>query len=192
MKNQPLIILFFLLPGLSCTETIIGPSSGANLLTNPTFEWNSVPSLYGWTVSDTTGMQFSTDVPPGGSGKSILLPPMGFPESPEGAVYQIIPASEGSHKYMISVFGKTTESFLATHFFLGSVGIVLNRPGGSNTTNLPGITVADTMWKFYFRIDTINAVAGDTIFVTISGGACEVCPIAATTSFNTCKFEKLD
>ena len=187
MKNQTIIILFLLLPGLSCKETVTGPSSGANLLTNPTFEWSGVPSLYGWTVSDTSGMQFSKDVPPGGSGQSIALPPMGLPDTPEGAMYQTIPTPVGTHRYLISVFGKTTESS-----FWGGIGIVLNRPGSSNATWFPGIAVTDTLWKFYSRVDTISAVAGDTIFVTISGGACEVCPITPTTSFNTCKLEKMD
>ena len=186
MKNQTIILLFLLLPGLSCKETITGPTSGGNLLTNPTFEWNGVPSLYGWTVSDTTGLQFSKDVPPGGSGQSIALPPMGIPPFPEGALYQTIPAPVGTHRYLISVFGKTTG------FFFGGMGIVLNRPGNNNVTFFPGIAVTDTIWKFYSRVDTINAVSGDTIFVTILGGACEACPITPTTIFNTCKLEKMD
>jgi hypothetical protein len=186
MKNRTTTILFILLLATSCKETSIGPTTGNNLLSNSTFQVNGVPSLQDWTVSDTSGAEFSTNVPSGSAGQSIGLKPMGLPASPLGAIYQAIPSPVGTHRYLISVFGKTTG-------IAGGVAISLNRPYSNLWKGwFPGISVSDTTWTLYSRADTLTAAVDDTIFVILSGGACEVCSIREATYFNTCKLEKLD
>jgi len=186
MTNRTTLLLFTLLLATSCKETSTGPTTGNNLLSNSTFQVNGVPSLQGWTVSDTSGAEFSTNVPYGGAGHSIGLKPMGIPASPLGAIYQAIPSPVGTHRYLISVFGKTTG-------IAGEVAISLNRPYSNLWKGwFPGIRVSDTTWTFYSRADTLTAAADDTIFVILSGGGCEVCSTREATYFNTCKFEKLD
>ena len=181
MKTQTIFFLVCLLFTVSCKETITGPSSGTNLLTNSTFEWNGIPSLHGWIVLDTAGVQFSTDVPSGGSGRSIIVHPSWLPTWPIGIVYQTIPAFVGTHRYLISVFGKKNG-------VSGGVRVGLSQPQGIQWKG--GIGVPDTAWTFYSSVDTITAGSGDSIIVAISTGACEIC--LGTTYLNTCKLEKLD
>ena len=188
MKPLTSLILATFILGVSCKDTTTGPSLATNLLINSTFEWNGVSSLHGWTVSDTTGMEFSTtDIPLGGSGSSIELHPMGIPPLPEGTIYQTIPAPIGTHRYDISVFGKMRVEIG------GGVHVSLNRPFSNQWKGyFRGIQVIDTTWTFYSTVDTITAIAGDTIFVILSGGVCEACHVQASTHLNTCRFVKLD
>lgn len=183
MKTQTVIMLVCL-SFIGTCEKPTDAGLGHNLLTNGIFEWNGVPSLHGWVVSDTSGVEFSTDVPTGGTKRSITVHPSWFPTWPIGIIYQSIPAFVGTHRYAISVFGKKIG-------VSGGVGVSLNRPHSNQWKGwLSGITISDTSWTYYSSADTITAGVGDSIFIAILTGACEVC--YGTTYFNTCVFMTLD
>ena len=166
-----------------CKESTTGPTSTANLLTNPRFEQNGKASLTGWTVVDSSGVQLSNDVPPGGSGKSIVVYPSWLPTWPIGIIYQAIPASPGTHVYRLSVFGKKAG-------ISGGVAVRLNRNDNYPASGwFPGIAISDSVWTSYSQVDTVTASPGDSLFFAVLTGACELCQ--GLTYLNSCSLEKL-
>jgi hypothetical protein len=181
MKIRTIIFVSYLFIALCCNETTTSPSPDGNFLINSSFDKFGSPSLYGWTVMDTSNIQLVADIPKGGSGYSILVHPTWLPTWPIGIIYQTIPAIPGTHRYFVSVFGKKSG-------ISGGIRIGLKQAQGIDWKS--GITVIDTVWTFYSTTDTIRASLGDSIIVAIATGACEVCN--GSTYLNSCKFIKLD
>ncbi len=184
MKFVSMITLCLAFASLSCKESTTGPSQGVgNLLTNPTFEENGVPSLHGWVVPDSSIIHFSTDIPPDGSGHTITLDAHWYAPWPYGTIYQIVIPVAGTHKYRLSVFGRR----------VGVGGLILayfRRPSATGSALRFQLTISDTVWAYYSLTDTITTSATDSLFLTITGGGTEV--RAGTSYFNTCRFEELD
>lgn len=183
MKYETTFILLVALTALSCKDTVTNPTSGINLISNSSFDLNGTPSLQGWTVSDTSGVRYSTDIPQGGSGYSIVLGAQWFAPWPNGSIFVGIPTQNGPHRYRLSNWGKKIN-------ISGGVFIYLNRPTGNSSQFIAALPVVDTLWTFYSRTDTITTIISDSLFINISGGGTEIA--SGTTYFNTCKFEKLD
>lgn len=185
MNNRITIILVIVLSGLSCKDTTTAPTTDNNLLFNSTFEINGVPGLQGWTVPDTSVVHFSTDVPPSGSGHSIVLHAAWYGMWwASNSIYQSFTVPSGTHRYRLSVFGKSTG-------VPGRLFAFRNRPPGETSpVEFSSLGIVDTVWSFYSQTDTLTTIANDTLFVTIFGGGTE--SRGGTTYFNTCKFEKLD
>jgi hypothetical protein len=179
------LILFLLVvvsPG--CKESTTGPSQvSANLLVNSFFESNGMPSLQGWTVSDTSNVHFSKDIPPGGLGLSIILNARWFGPWPNGSIYQMVEAPVGNHRYRLSVFGKRIGVG-------GAVDVHVGFPADTNSIRRISLSVQDTVWTYYSLTDTITIRANDILYLTISGGATEI--RSGTSWFNSCTVEKLD
>lgn len=144
---------------------------------------NGTPSLQGWVVLDTSAVHFSTDVPQGGSGSSIVMHAAWFAPWPSNSIFATVVPQVGSHQYALSVFGKDTG-------ISGGVYVYLNRPGASNSSLVATLRIDSGMtWTYYSQTDTVAAATSDTLFVVVNGGGTEI--VSGTTFFNTCKFELL-
>jgi len=184
MRYLLVILLCLTMIEVGCKESTTAPSQAdGNLLTNSTFEFNGSPSLQGWVVSDSSNVRFSTDTPPNGSGRTIVLDAQGFAPWPNGSIYQTVAPPAGTHHYRLSVFGKRSG-------VAGFVEVHLGRPSDTVSILRMSLQIPDTVWTFCSLTDTITTRTIDSLFITISGGGTEMC--AGTTFFNTCKFEKLE
>ena len=184
MRCSFAVAISLALVSAGCKESTTGIGGGTgNLLVNSTFESHGVPSLEGWVVSDTSNVRFSSDVPPGGSGSSIVLGAAWFAPWPNGAIYQEVALPAGSHRYRLSFIGK--KSGVA-----GAVLVHSGRPAYDGSRLLMALQIADSVWASYSSTDTISVPAGDSAYVTISGGGTEI--LAGSSYYNTCTLELLD
>lgn len=161
------------------------PYENKNLITNPTFQFYGDPSLQCWTVADDMSVQFSNDIPSGGSGNSLVLfNQIGAADAwPSNCIYTSISPPAGLHVYRISVLGKKK-------FDVGGLVLVdRNRPESVNAPPFAVLEIADTNWKLYSYTDTMRTTPSDTIFISLTGGSSEN---GGITYLNTCKLEKLD
>lgn len=190
MRNI-IILALFMCVDIGCRDSgtspvaETNPTPGTNLISNPTFETHGVPSMSGWTVPDTHAVHFSNDVPPEGSGSSIVLYlRQGVAYSwPFNSVYTTVIAPIGIHAYRLSFLAKRRDDMG------GDIFVCRNRPGNNNAMYFRAISIVDTNWTLYSHTDTLQTAATDTIFITINGGSGEYSGI---TYVNTCKFEILD
>jgi hypothetical protein len=178
MRYTYLTLLFCGLLSLSCSNTVTGPTNGEDLLSNSTFQISGHPSLAGWSVLDTSVTHFSTDLPKGGSGSSIVMHAAWFAPWPANSIFTTVVPQVGSHQYTLSVFAKDTGAG-------GSITVYLNRPGSPNLSSAAVLRADDSSWTYYSQTDTITTSPGDTLFVVINGGGTELLP--GTTYFNTCR-----
>ena len=175
-----IILLSFLT--LSCTKSPTFPSSGSpttQLLVNPTFQWKGVPSLYGWSKSDSLRLYYSNDVPPGGSGNTIVFLPTGT--ICEG-IQQIIPALPGTHVYRLTFFGKSQQ-------LDAGANVNLHPSGRDVFIGNGGATAYNTTWTFYSVVDTFTTVPGDSLYITVQEAGCEICEPNASAYINSCMLE---
>ncbi len=182
MKYIILSLFIFGFISLNCSNTVTGPTTSYNnnLLANSTFEANEKPSLIGWNVPDTSAFSFSSDIPQGGSGSSII---MNAAWVPGNIIFTSTIPQLGSHSYKLSIFGKYSGVG-------GKVSLYLNRPENSSSTLIEEIPINSNAWSHYSQTKTISATDGDTLFVIINGGETELA--GGTTYFNTCRLEKLN
>ncbi|MDI6802828.1 MAG: hypothetical protein QME58_03145 [Bacteroidota bacterium] len=183
MKNQTIMFLLILIVVLSCKNMTTEPTE-VNLLINSTFELNGDSSLYGWIVSYPSVVQFSNDVPSYGSGRSIIFQSWGKSPPLSNSIFAMIPAPAGTHIYRLSIFGKKSG------VVGGWVYIGRNLRSAATAEHYSSISVVDSVWTFYSKIDTLTTDVRDTLFVVITGGSS--CTEWGSTHFNTCKFEKLN
>lgn len=187
MRNGTNLLILFIITINGCAGILDPkePQHGQNLITNSTFELFGLPSLAGWTSTDNSVVLFSKDIPPGGSGWSIILhirqgpAPLGLYNS----IYTPITTGSGTHRCRLTFFGKMKGEGG------GNVFLYYHRPGTENAVLIDFISVVDTGWARYSRTDTVTTIPQDTLFVMITGGSCEC---SGTSYINTCKFEELD
>jgi hypothetical protein len=188
MKNWIIVLVAILVLSGGCQNELVGPPAppqGENLIKNPTFQLFGFPSLWGWTASDSSVVQFSNVIPVGGSGWSILLhirqgaDPGGF----YNAIYATAIVPVGTHSYRLSFFGKKQGEMG------GDVSVYRNRSGGGNAEMVSLLSIVDTSWATYSSTDTLTTLPGDTVMIMISGGSGEY---DGTTYLNTCRFERLN
>lgn len=183
MRYTTLLLLFCSFLSSSCSNSVTGPNSSQNLLANSTFQRNGTPSLEGWVVPDTSAVHFSTDVPQGGSGSSIVMHAAWFAPWPSNSIFTTVLPQAGSHRYTLSVLAKDTGVG-------GNALVYLNRPGTANSSLLATLHIdSGATWMYYSQTDTLTAASSDTLFVVVNGGGTEI--VSGTTYFNTCKFELL-
>ena len=181
MRHTTLLLLFCAFLSASCSNSVTGPNGGQNLLTNSTFEINGKPSLEGWVVPDTSAVHFSSDVPQGGSGSSIVMHIGQFAPWPGNSVFATVIPPQGTHSYSLSVFDMGAG---------GGVFVYLNRPNTSNSSLVASLRTKGTAsWVLSTQTDTLSTMPGDTVFVTISGGGSP--EVGGTSYYNTCTFELL-
>ncbi|MFI5251048.1 MAG: hypothetical protein ACHQQQ_01340 [Bacteroidota bacterium] len=183
MKKFFLLFVIILILDLSCKNNPTGPSLWGNLLPNPYFEMGGVPTLRGWKLSDSSIVGYSTDLPAGGAGHSIILHSQAPSPWPGNSIYVPLSWMNGRYIFRISVFGKKTGSG-------GGIYLYHHRPNGINSAPVCSLVITDSLWRYYSCLDTLRLLTNDTIFVTIHGGVTGA--RRGTTYFNTCKFEKLN
>lgn len=185
MKAQLFIILIVV--GFGCKDNGTGPTTIINLIPNSTFESNGIPSLngwYEWNESDTSIVDFSSDVPSGGGGFSVRFQARQYAPCPNNSVYAKVTTSSGNHRYRLSVYGKRNGVG-------GSISVYVGYPPCEvDHDHFVTVPITDTVWTLYSFSDTLRTVSTDTIYVLLFGGGTEITD--GTTFFNTCKFEKLD
>lgn len=162
----------------------VNMTPGTNLISNSTFEINGIPSLVGWTIPDSGFVLFSNDVPPGGSGASIILAIRhGVSYAwPSNHIYTLVIPPVGAHAYRLSFMARKQDMG-------GEVFVYRNRPSNQNTEPSMSQYVATGNWTLYSQTAMLSTNAGDTIFVTMTGGSGEYSGI---TYINTCRFELLN
>jgi hypothetical protein len=174
--------LFFVLINLSCKDNPTAPPIGVNLITNPTFELNGSPSLWGWQIIDSTAVRITDVVPAGATGHSVLmLRGRGFGEN---LISTSVHTYAGRHVFKLSCWCKR----------IGVSGIIYHqRNHDEDTPQGNGITPSDTVWKYYSRIDSIPLNSNDSLFIQIVGPYWVGSPTEYDTSwFFNPKFELLD
>jgi hypothetical protein len=176
-----LLALFFggMLQGCSKSNPT-GPSSGGDLLANPSFELNGSPSLQDWTqaYTDTSVHFFSSDVPPDGGRYSIVIDAVW---GPPYTVSQAVPADAGNHRYEFSAWAKRSG-------FGGQMRISLQR--SDSTYFEKTMNIVDTAWTQYSIIDTVTAESGDSVVVSVTGGFSQL--LFGQTYFDDCDLERID
>jgi hypothetical protein len=177
MKTLIVLLVSFLFISISCHDNSTGPDGGSNLIQNPTFEVNGLPSLKGWKVAESSTVTFSTDVPFGGGGHSIIISADVDMPWPANSIYASIPLSQGTHTYRLSFYGKKSGTG-------GGVIVYYNRPGSTNYRQFMSLSVAKSYWMHYTLSDTLTCKLNDTLFVSIHGGRIE--KSGGTTYFNSC------
>ncbi len=183
MNYRTTAIFFIALFAASCRETVTSPASGVNLIASSSFEVDGTPTLQGWTVSDTSAVHFSTDIPHDGSGYSIILHAEWFGPSPTNFISRKLAAQSGTHLYWLSYWGKRIG-------ISGGISVLLSQHASQNSILCMSLPVADTSWTFYSQTDTSTANTDDSLTIKIGGGASEIA--AGTTYFNTCELERLE
>jgi hypothetical protein len=105
---RKLLLLYFFILGLffaisSCKNSTEPALSSVSLVPNPSFESNGVPSLSGWTISDSMSVRLVEDSPSGGGRWSLRLDASAFPGS---YAHIKVPAEQGNHQYRFSLWCK--------------------------------------------------------------------------------------
>jgi hypothetical protein len=175
-----LVLLF-----ISCkksNDAPTGPSPAIDFLSNSTFESNGNPSLAGWIVPDTSAVRFSSDIPSGGTGYSIVLQTQTGGVWPGKSVYTNIIPSAGKHRYRLSCFTKKTGTG-------GYCAVYLKRGSMMAICAQFNLSVIDTIWTNSTCEDTLTTVPQDTLIVNVNGGMMTF--TAGTTYFNSCQFTKI-
>ena len=175
------LLLIFAAVQHGCSKSNpVNPSIGGNLLTNPSFELNGTPSLQGWRTSytNTSIFSFSSDAPSGGGKYSISIEVLW---APPYTVKQTVPAIAGNHQYRLSVWGKKSE------IVGGNLSFYLRRP--DSTLLRKWVRIVDTTWTEYSIIDTLYAVSGDSLMVSVDGGFSQIRP--GKTFYDLCTLEQI-
>ena len=151
-----------------------------NLIRNSSFEENGQPSLKFWNVQDTSKINFSKDVPPGGGHWSVYLHSEWYGPLPETPSC-FIPLSSGTHILKFSIYGKSKT-------FFGSALLILKKGNVRKIVDQNSIT--DSIWTKYSIVDTLNISEGDSLFVLLYGGGTEI--VDGITYFDLAELEPID
>jgi hypothetical protein len=181
MKYIFLLMAVLFIVGVNCHDNSTGPNNISNLIPNPTFETNGVPSLKGWKVAVGTTVTFSTDLPEGGAGHSIMISADETIAWPANCIYMAVPVVQGTHAYRLNFFAKKNGTG-------GGVFVCYNRPGSAKYRQFLAVSVTKSFWARYSVSDTLSIGYNDTLFVYIHGGRVE--KSGGTTYFNTCTLEQ--
>jgi len=157
-----------LLPGLSgCSDnTIFGiwPPPDGNLVSNPSFESNISPTLEGWTPEnpDTSLVNFTNDVPPGGGLWSVSLRNVWtFP----GKIRYAFPPPTADGRYRLAVWGRAVKT---GGMFAGGTMSLLTSSGGVDSVRRY-IHFSDSTWTYGQLDETISAAGVDSVIIQLQG-----------------------
>ncbi len=153
------------------------------LLSNQTFDDGSNASLNGWTYarSDVDSVaHFSTDIPPGSSGKWSLSLSPGWVPSTEYVYRNFIGLTSGIYK--LTVWVKVLGNHGGGELLISSKPLQPWKP-------LTSSSVSDTIWKQITLLDTLTFGAADTTSLIFTGGATEVANWSVL--YNNITFERL-
>jgi len=174
----------------SFDQGIVNPTWNGNRITNPTFELNGMPSIYGWTLRDADSsdmaiaLYFSNDIPSGERGYSVVIRNLPF-VGPE-RISQTVPAIPGTHVYAFSIWSKSTTP-LRSNIWGGGFGFGLKKP--DTTIAMFTSTVFDSIWERRVFADTINALSGDSLVVALRGGYESLPSKVPTVFFSSCEIK---
>ena len=184
-----LIILFLSLLQLGCKGSINSTGYSQedyNLISNGSFEINAEPSLEGWYPinSDTSYINYSMDVPPGGGKYSVKLMNAWVIA---GAITAYTIPSIGTHQYRFSVWAKVLKG--SPYSIYGGEILILTKSKG--TINFEKLyQFSDTSWTYGEIIDTLNSTKVDTVLIKLQGDITQFS--SGYTLFDLCRFEKID
>ena len=172
---------------LGCSKSsdmIANPQVDNNLVSNGSFEINGVASMQGWSAisHDSSFVVSSSDVPPGGGHFSVRIK---NEWTLAGAVTTLIPATEGTHRYQLSAWGKSSVVTYGGH---GRMNIALQKPDTFIGPIWQGFP--DTNWTPQTIIDTLTASRGDSIKIILQGDISQFG--AGHIFFDLCRLERLD
>ena len=154
----------------SCKNDVSGPGSDdSNLISNPSFEFNDMPSFEGWHLPDTvdppatTNLQYFTDDAPLLGGLwSLKVVPDFAPR--EGFAQHYIVGPADSYVYRLSVWGKAVSGIAS--------GTVQFRLFSSGTNELrQSVAVTANAWQLFTLEDTVRLYDTDTLVVRLSAGS---------------------
>lgn len=152
-----------------CSNDVSGPGNDdGNLISNPSFEINDVPSFSGWHLNDTiydSLEMFTNDVPLLGGSWSLRCKP-DFPPREGFAQYYVVGPVDRS-VYRLTVWGKALNGWTGgnAQFRLFSGGTDELRKSTPITANA---------WQFYTLDDTLRLYDNDTLVVRLSAGSDDI------------------
>jgi len=178
------IFAILLLSALSCREEAIVeqplPPSGTTVtLLNTSFELGAGPTLAGWTINDSSLVDFSPDVPPTGENWSLTVGAKWAPSPP--AVSRSFVALDGTHIYELRVWAKRTG--------VGGTAAITWKQANTPVT-LKSVPITDSTWTAYTILDTLTGAQGDSVGIRLAGAISQLAP--GTTYFDLCVFERLE
>jgi hypothetical protein len=170
-----LVCSFF---ALTCNEKSYPPSPDypLNMIVTSAFAVDGEPSFEGWTLTDSAFIQFSSDVPHGQSGVSVVIPSQHAAPSPTCSLQQIIPARLGKHVFRLSFWGKRV--LTAGYYNATVVGTDYCNMQESSCLSWLSSFGKNTNWTFYSILsDTVSLYAlksADFAYrVYLTGGYCD-------------------
>jgi hypothetical protein len=158
-------IAILAISGCKNSTIVIGPSGQQNLIVNGSFEQSGNPSIDGWrqSYSDTSFLQFSTDVPPNGGSYSVSL------RNDFGGPYlqAFVPVEEGVHSYRLSAWSKAIPP---SGLFSATGGLTIFYKTIDTLIYRKWAFFADPVWTEHVLLDTLSAQQGDTLVISLVTG----------------------
>jgi len=186
MKQFSIFSVCLLLFLASCKNgSPTSTNDGTIVLFKSSFDSSSSPSSSGWSLSDSSLIAFSTDVPPNGGKYSIVLESSNVSD-PRATAKIALPS--GNHIYRLSIWAKSITPDGATGLFPPRANFavieskILGPVGFAN--------VSDSVWTEYSVTDTLTTQAGDSAEIILMpaqyGNLKE-----NQTYFDLCEFEEI-
>ena len=139
--------------------TVSWGKPGINLIANPDFEINGLPSLNGWVINDTSWVKLVKDAPDGNGKWSLsIVPPFG--PAPGGMASTSITGQNGSSSYTLSFLEKNTGTY-----FWGIVSVKQKRNGDIifNTS----VSADTSRWTLFSKTFDLSLQPSDTLTITL-------------------------
>lgn len=159
MKLTGFLIIVTLLATMSffltsCSKTIL-PNMSGNLVPNPGFESNGLPSLAGWKVNNSDWVKVVSNSPPGSTSWSLCLSPS-FGPTPGGIATTGVTGQSGTGVYSFSCWERNFAGW-----YWGYVSLEQVRNG--QVISDRNLTANDTMWTMFTIDDTLSLLTSDTL-----------------------------
>jgi hypothetical protein len=137
------------------------PPSWHNLIRNSTFEGAGLAAFHGWIYYDSVNQSASDSVPPGFSGHSVVMHINGFHD--RTGINSPISFNTGKYAYRFSVWAR-----LKGTRFRANPGWYQKYVGDPYDVPFHSLTITDSNWNFYSRLDSIEMHTGDSLTVTLA------------------------
>lgn len=146
-----------------CLDPGFAPGAGRELIANPSFERNGMPSLRGWEGADPAGLTVgvSNDAAPEGGRFCVRLKNQW---TVPGRIAATAVPRPGIREYRLGAWGKVVRTGMTAG---GSVFLIA-RTGGADTL-LQAFSFSDTTWSYREVGQIVSSGKVDTLIVRLEG-----------------------
>jgi hypothetical protein len=134
-------------------------NSGGNLIYNPSFEINGMPSLAGWIINDTMWTRIIEEAPAGEGAWSLWLAPA-FGLHQGGTARTYVTGQSGEGVYTFSFYEKNTQGFAWG-------GATFSQVRNSTVIFSTNITADTLQWAVFSKTFKLNLMPSDTININL-------------------------